>query len=62
MDTIVNVKIVDEKGNNQWDSDVHISGNELRIDDISFLPLGIYHIVCTNSQSTVTSARFFIKR
>lgn len=58
IDAKMNIKIVDEKSNVHWYSDIYVSGNEFHIDYVNFLPLGIYYIVCTNNESETVYAKF----
>jgi hypothetical protein len=58
INAMINVKIVDEMGNTHWNSDMHVSGNELYIDKVDFLLQGMYYIVCTKNEN-VAYAKFF---
>ncbi len=51
IDAMMNVKIIDVAGNDYWHSDIHVLGDELHINDISFLLPGIYYVICTNKDN-----------
>ena len=58
----MNVKIIDAEGNQRWNFDVFVSGDEYGITTLPILTAGIYHVICTNETTGMNAHATFVKQ